>query len=85
MAKEVLKNYCYKFGFHDYLENCSRLKKREIKLYFDLCRDTIKNLKSIKYGNTIFIKYQQKDFYNVINNYLNIFILHCIQHETKGI
>ena len=85
MAKEVLKNYFYKFGFHDYLENCSRLKKREIKLYFDLCRDTIKNLKSIKYGNTIFIKYQQKDFHNVINNYLNIFILHCIQHEIKGI
>ena len=85
MAKEVLKNYFYKFGFHNYLENCARLKKREIKLYFNLCQETIKNLKGIKYGNTIFIKYQQKDFYNVINNYLNIFILHCIQHEIKGI
>ena len=85
MAKEVLKNYFYKFGFHNYLENCARLKKREIKLYFNLCQETIKNLKGIKYGNTIFIKYQQKDFHNVINNYLNIFILHCIQHEIKGI
>ena len=85
MAKEVLKNYFYKFGFHNYLENCARSKKREIKLYFNLCQETIKNLKGIKYGNTIFIKYQQKDFHNVINNYLNIFILHCIQHEIKGI
>ena len=85
MAKEVLKNYFYKFGFHNYLENCARLKKKEIKLYFNLCQETIKNLKGIKYGNTIFIKYQQKDFHNVINNYLNIFILHCIQHEIKGI
>jgi len=85
MAKEVLKNYFYKFGFHNYLENCARLKKKEIKLYFNLCQETIKNLKRIKYGNTIFIKYQQKDFHNVINNYLNIFILHCIQHEIKGI
>ena len=85
MAKEVLKNYFYKFGFHNYLENCARLKNREIKLYFNLCQETIKNLKGIKYGNTIFIKYQQKDFHNVINNYLNIFILHCIQHEIKGI
>jgi len=85
MAKEVLKNYFYKFGFHNYLENCARSKKKEIKLYFNLCQETIKNLKGIKYGNTIFIKYQQKDFHNVINNYLNIFILHCIQHEIKGI
>ena len=85
ITKEVLKNYFYKFGFHNYLENCVKLKKREIKLYFNLCQDTIKNLKKIKYGNTIFIKYQQKDFHNVINNYLNIFILHCIQHEIKGI
>ena len=85
MAKEVLKNYFYKFGFHNYLENCARLKKKEIKLYFNLCQETIKNLKGIKYGNTIFIKYQQKDFHNVINNYLNIFILHYIQHEIKGI
>ena len=85
MTKEVLKNYFYKFGFHNYLENCARLKKKEIKLYFNLCQETIKNLKGIKYGNTIFIKYQQKDFHNVINNYLNIFILHCIQHEIKGI
>ena len=85
ITKEVLKNYFYKFGFHNYLENCVKLKKREIKLYFNLCQDTIKNLKKIKYGNTIFIKYQQKDFHNVINNYLNIFILHCIQHEIKGV
>lgn len=85
MAKEILKNYFYKFGFHNYLENCAKLKKREIKLYFDLCQETIKNLKKIKYGNTIFIKYQQKDFHNVIDNYLNIFLLHCIQHEIKGV
>ena len=85
MAKEILKNFFYKFGFHNYLENCAKLKKREIKLYFDLCQETIKNLKKIKYGNTIFIKYQQKDFHNVIDNYLNIFLLHCIQHEIKGV
>jgi hypothetical protein len=83
MAKEILKNYFYKIGFHNYLENCIRLKKKEIKLYFNLCVDTIKNLKKIKYGSTIFIKYQQKDFQNVVNNYLNIFILHCIQQERK--
>jgi hypothetical protein len=85
MAKEILKNYFYKFGFHNYLENCARLKKKEIKLYFNLCQETIKNLKIIKYGSTLFIKYQQKDFHNIINNYLNVFILHCIQHERKGV
>jgi hypothetical protein len=85
MAKEILKNYFYKFGFHNYLENCARLKKKEIKLYFNLCQETIKNLKIIKYGSTLFIKYQQKDFHNIINNYLNVFILQCIQHERKGV
>ena len=85
MAKEILKNYFYKFGFHNYLENCARLKKKEIKLYFNLCQETIKNLKIIKYGSTIFVKYQQKEFHNIINNYLNVFILHCIQHERKGV
>ena len=80
MAKEIMKKYYYKMGFHNYLENCMKLKKNSIKLYFSLCVQTIKNLKKIKYGNTIFLKYQQKDFHNIIDNYLNVFIIHCIQN-----
>ena len=85
MAKEIMKKYYYKMGFHNYLENCAKLKKNSIKLYFNLCVETIRNLKKIKYGNTIFLKYQQKDFHNVIDNYLNIFILHCIQNVKKEV
>ena len=85
MAKEMLKKYYYKIGFHNYLETCAKLKKNDIKLYFNLCVDTIKNLKKIKYGNTIFLKYQQKDFHDVIDNYLNVFILHCIQNVKNEV
>ena len=80
MAKEILKKYYYKIGFHNYLEICAKLKKNEIRIFFNLCVDTIRNLKKIKYGSTIFLKYQQKDFHDIIDNYLNIFILHCIQN-----
>ena len=85
MAREILQKYYYKIGFHNYLENCAKLKKNDIKLYYNLCIDTIKNLKKIKYGNTIFIKYQQKDFHHIIDNYLNVFILHCIQYVKNDI
>ena len=85
MARELLQKYYYKIGFHNYLENCAKLKKNDIKLYYNLCIDTIKNLKKIKYGNTIFIKYQQKDFHHIIDNYLNVFILHCIQNVKNDI
>ena len=85
MAKEIMKKYYYKMGFHNYLENCAKLKKNSIKLYFNLCVETIRNLKKIKYGNTIFLKYQQKDFHNIIDNYLNVFIIHCIQNVKKEV
>ena len=85
MTREILIKYYYKIGFHNYLENCVKLKKNEIKLYFSLCVDTIKSLKKIKYGNTIFYKYQQKDFHDIINNYLNVFILQCIQKVKNEI
>ena len=85
IAKEMLKKYYYKIGFHNYLETCAKLKKNDLKLYYNLCVDTIKNLKKIKYGNTIFLKYQQKDFHDVIDNYLNVFILRCIQNVKSEV
>ena len=85
LAKEIMKKYFYKIGTHNYLEKCAKIKKKEIKNYYYLCIDIIKELKKIKYGNTIFIKYQQKEFQNVINNYLNVFILYCVQNNRNGI
>ena len=79
LAKEILKKYFYKIGFHNYLEKCAKIKKKEIREYYSLCLDIIKDLKKIKYGSTIFIKYQQKEFQDVINNYLNDFIIYCVQ------
>lgn len=85
ITKELLKKNFYKIGFHDYLTNCSKLKKKEIKYYYTLCVKVIKNLKMYKYGSTIFIKYQHKDFYHVISNYLNPFIIECIQDKIIDI
>ena len=66
MAKEIMKKYYYKMGFHNYLENCMKLKKNSIKLYFSLCVKTIKNLKKIKYGNTIFKRAKIRKSYDKI-------------------
>lgn len=81
ITKELLSKYYYKIGFHSYLENCSKIKKKEIKRYCTLIGKVIKKLKEYKYGSTIFIKYQHKDFHNVINNYLNQFIINCIHDK----
>ena len=85
ITKKILKKYFYKIGFHDYLTHCSKLKKDEIKSFYSLATKTIKSLKNYKYGSTIFIKYQHKDFHNVINKYLNSFINNCIEDKTIGI
>ena len=85
LAKELLKKYYYQIGFHDYLMKCSKLKTKEIKYYYSLCIKVIKNLKIYKYGSVIFIKYQHKDFYNVINNYLDPFIIECTQDTIRNI
>ena len=71
MTKEILKINNYRIGFHSYLINCSKIKKKEIKYYITLCKKVIKELKSYKYGITIFIKYQHKDFHHVMNIFLN--------------
>jgi hypothetical protein len=81
IAKELLRKYLYRIGFHDYLTNCSKLKKKEIKYYYTLCVKVIKNLKMYKYGSAIFFKYDHKDFYHVISNYLNQFIIECTQDK----
>ena len=81
ITKELLSRYFYKFGYHSYLANCSKIKKNEIKSYYILIVKVIKKLKEYKYGSTIFIKYQHKDFHNVINNYLNQFIISCIHDK----
>ena len=85
IAKELLNKHFYKIGFHNYLIECSKLKKKEIKYYYRLCIQVIKNLKSYKYGSTIFIKYQLKDFHHVFNNYLSPFIIDCIQDNSISI
>ena len=85
IAKELLKKYYYKIGYHDYLLKCSKLKMKEIKYYYTLCVKVIRNLKMYKYGSAFFIKYQHEDFYNVISNYLNPFIIECTQDKTLDI
>ena len=82
ITKEILTKCFYKIGFHDYLNECSKLRKKEIKYYYTLCTKVIKKLKSYKYGSIIFIKYQHKNFHYVINNYLNPFIIDCIQDKN---
>lgn len=82
ITKEILTKCFYKIGFHSYLNECSKLKKKEIKYYYALCTKVIKSLKSYKYGSIIFIKYQHEDFHYVINNYLNPFIIDCIQDKN---
>ena len=81
ITKEILNKFFYKVGFHSYLMECSKRKKKEIKYYYTLCKNVVQNLKSYKYGSTIFIKYQHKDFHSVISNYLNPFIIDCIQDK----
>ena len=85
ITKELLSRYFYKFGFHNYLATCSKIKKKEIKSYCILIGKVIKKLKEYKYGSTIFIKYQHKDFHNVINNYLNQFIINCIHDKNSSV
>ena len=82
ITKEILTKCFYKIGFHNYLNECSKLRMKEIKYYYTLCTKVIKNLKSYKYGSIIFIKYQHKDFHYVINNYLSPFIIDCIQDKN---
>lgn len=78
IAKEILNKCFYKIGFHEYLLQCSKLKKNKIKYYYTLCTQVIKKLKTYKFGTTIFIKYQLKDFHYVYNNYLIPFIFDSI-------
>jgi hypothetical protein len=85
IAKELLKKYYYKIGNHEYIKNCSKLKKKEIKYYFSLCTSVIRNLKMYKYGSAFFIKYQHKEFYYVIDNYLNWFIDDCIRDKKIAV
>ena len=85
MAKEILGKYYYKIEIHKYLKECAKLRIKEIKYYYTLCGKVIKNLKSSKYGITIFFKYQHKDFYHIVTNYLNPFIIQFLQGENKSI
>lgn len=82
IAKEILSKCSQKIILHQFLINCAKSKVKEIKYFYTLCAKTIKNLKMYKYGNTLFIKYQHKDFENVINNYLHSFILECINDKS---
>lgn len=74
IAKEILNKYNYKIGLHNFLINCCKLKSKKIKYYLNLCLSTINHLKQYKYGTIFFIKYQEDDFLNVYNIYLNDFI-----------
>ena len=85
ITKEILNKSFYKIGLHNYLIECSKHKKKEIKYYYMLCTQVIKNLKSYKYGSTIFIKYQHKDFHHVFNNYLSPFVINCFQDNSISI
>ena len=85
IAKEILTKYYYKIGFHSYLMENSKQKKKEIKYFYTLSKKVVQNLNSYKYGSTIFIKYQHKDFQSVISNYLNPFIFDCIQDKKIAI
>ena len=83
MAKQVLIKYYYKIGIHSYIKECAKLRINEIKYYYSLCGKVIKKLKSYKYGITIFYKYQHKDFYHIITNYLNPFIIQFLQDNSN--
>ena len=83
LAKLILRQYNIKLGFHSYLNHCTKIKNNEIKQYFNLSQKIIKDLKHLKYGRTIFMKYQMKCFNSVVNNFLYEFINKCF--ENKGI
>ena len=75
MTKKVLKRKGIETGFHNYLVTCTRIKRDELKKYCEYSIETIKILKMNKYGNTIFIKYNDKDFNQVMDNYIENFII----------
>ena len=75
MTKKVLKKKGIETGFHNYLVTCTRIKRDELKKYCEYSTETIKILKNNKYGNTIFIKYNDKDFNQVMDNYIKNFII----------
>ena len=77
LTKEILKRKNIKTGFHSYFVSCARIFKDEIKRYFDLCKATINELKTYKYGNTIFTKYKNEEFNKVVDDYLCDFIDEC--------
>ena len=77
MTKKILKKKGIQTGFHNYLVTCTRIKKDDLEKCCKLSCETIKDLKKNRYGNSIFIKYNDKDFNQVIENYLKDFIIEC--------
>ena len=78
-AKLILKEHNIKIGFHSYLKQCVKNKSDDIKKYGKLCQKTLKELKHLKYGRTLFNKYQMKNFQFVLNTYLSGFINNCFR------
>ena len=78
-AKLILKEFNIKIGFHNYLKQCAKNRGDEIKKYGKLCQKTLKELKHLKYGRTLFNKYQMKNFQCVLNTYLSGFINNCFR------
>ena len=77
LTKSLLNGFNIKLGFHPFFRNCVKIYNEQIKKYFTLCQETVKELKHLKYGQILFNKYQNKNFQNVINNYLREFINNC--------
>ena len=78
-AKLILKEFNIKIGFHSYLKQCAKNRGDEIKKYGKLCQKTLKELKHLKYGRTLFNKYQMKNYQCVLNTYLSGFINNCFR------
>ena len=61
------------------LRNCANNRNSEVKNYFNLCQNMVKNLKQLKYGRILFSKYQMKNFNCVLNTFLNGFVNECLR------
>ena len=79
ITKLILQQFNIKLGFHFYLRNCANNRNSEVKNYFNLCQNMVKNLKQLKYGRILFSKYQMKNFNCVLNTFLNGFINECLR------
>jgi hypothetical protein len=73
ISKKILNKF-YKIEIHEYLKLCINHYQKEIRSFYYYIIQTIKLLKSYKYGNTIFIKYQDTYYDNIFNKYLLLFL-----------